>query len=802
MDWKEASAYYKARLTDVLNVQRHAVELSDLPQTDISEEQKRILKDEFIPIKRQLERLEKNEFRIAVVGLEKSGKSTFINAWLDCDLLPAKGGRCTFTTTQIFSVQNDAQQKLEVRTKSEAQLNDLKNELKFASQNNEKAREDLNTIERCTPTLLQVIEEGDKEIPFTRLEDIKKPLQKYVADEKFAHAVHEVRLYTSKLAEAQGIVFYDVPGLDSGLAKHIEESREMLSDCDAVIVVQRFRNIRDAELQIIRFTEQGDHNIKVSDKLFVFLSHIDMQASEGAMAEHISEATRDWHNRAGLPQQRIVAGSAGSYLVLRKKANEQTLKEVGTPDVVKQRLTLLTGIDNYRQKCDQIVGIQDIKQRVFDYIDTERVEVLQKRCDTSVKKILTSAKEIREFVSRRYSDNPENAKRYEEDQERIKFSEWWENKWKQILSDLADYYSANIRQSTVSTNNNPVNLSITEDFYRRYLDFVNQSFEKFRERVDENRKLIFKANSVTYFDGTEVNFKWRDEIYIEISKLLLDISNELAVELRKEALQLVDHISSLMWNAPEVKLRLIKDADDYIAKLNHSLTVLFLRFARPMVEALIRGPLDSDKRKDITEKLGADIEILDNYYCGNKPEFSTLKRFAKYGMRLLYDLTIRERILGIQGVVDPLVDSVVEPLVDSVVDPLVDSVVDQITDFPNQQERIMEEITNPRSIDSIESVQSLVREVEADIMAVEVYLKEAVFEAAALKQYCIQELDTLRDEFINLKPVWNGVVMNEWLSENPQLLSELPDDLQALEVNIEISERLNQLTIMLNKIQN
>ena len=32
----------------------------------------------------------------------------------------------------------------------------------------------------------------------------------------------------------------------------------MLSDCDAVIVIQRFRSIREAELNIIKFTEQGD----------------------------------------------------------------------------------------------------------------------------------------------------------------------------------------------------------------------------------------------------------------------------------------------------------------------------------------------------------------------------------------------------------------------------------------------------------------------------------------------------------------------------------------------------------------
>ena len=102
MDWKTASAYYEAKLTDVLNIQRHALDLARLPQTGISQDLRQILIDEAIPANRQLERLKKREFRIAVVGLEKAGKSTFINAWLDCDLLPAKGSAVLLLRLRYF----------------------------------------------------------------------------------------------------------------------------------------------------------------------------------------------------------------------------------------------------------------------------------------------------------------------------------------------------------------------------------------------------------------------------------------------------------------------------------------------------------------------------------------------------------------------------------------------------------------------------------------------------------------------------------------------------------------------------
>ena len=48
-------------------------------------------------------KLEKNEFEIAIVGLEKAGKSTFANALMGNDILPSKEERCTYTSTRICS---------------------------------------------------------------------------------------------------------------------------------------------------------------------------------------------------------------------------------------------------------------------------------------------------------------------------------------------------------------------------------------------------------------------------------------------------------------------------------------------------------------------------------------------------------------------------------------------------------------------------------------------------------------------------------------------------------------------------
>ncbi len=55
-----------------------------------------------------LRKLKNNEFEIAIVGLEKAGKSTFANAIMENNLLPTKDLRCTFTTTQIDYSEDDS----------------------------------------------------------------------------------------------------------------------------------------------------------------------------------------------------------------------------------------------------------------------------------------------------------------------------------------------------------------------------------------------------------------------------------------------------------------------------------------------------------------------------------------------------------------------------------------------------------------------------------------------------------------------------------------------------------------------
>ena len=467
MDWKTAATLYANQLKTALDVRRHALALADLAsvtQLGITPEQKALLQKAGEPAEKLMHRLQNGEFRIAVVGLEKAGKSTFVNAWLGSDLLPAKTARCTFTTTQIYSVQNDSQQRLETLPKTEAQYQAYQADLRKQAQSGDKSAEqkaenDLKVMELHSGTLREIINEGKKTYSFSRLEEIKSNLSRYVADERYAHAMQEARLYTSQLAAVDGVVFYDVPGLDSGLAKHIEESKEMLADCDAIILVQRRDiDLKAHEQDLIKFGATGDPYLKLADKLFVFWGQVDLQPSKEVLHDNWQQLLEKWA-AVEIPEHRIVSGSAGAHLVLQGFE----IAQVGTLEQTLYKMQSLTGLSSH-EDLKHATGIKELQNRIQSYLDNERTALLKKRCDGMMGDILKTAREIYQTVAAVYPEDPEQAKRAQEDNNYIEFHQWWHNRWQKIRADVNNRFK----------DGNEISIKNRQLFRARYEELVKE----------------------------------------------------------------------------------------------------------------------------------------------------------------------------------------------------------------------------------------------------------------------------------------------------------------------------------------
>jgi len=776
MDWKTASTLYANQLKTALAVRRHALDLANLAsvtQLGITPEQKATLQKAGEPAEKLMHRLQNGEFRIAVVGLEKAGKSTFVNAWLGSDLLPAKTARCTFTTTQIYSVQDQNEQRLETLPKTEAQYQAYQADLREQTQSADKsaaqkAQNDLEVMERHHATLREIINEGKKTYSFSRLEEIKTNLSRYVADEQYAHAMQEARLYTSQLAAVDGVVFYDVPGLDSGLAKHIEESKEMLADCDAIILVQRRDiDLKAHEQDLIKFGATGDPYLKLADKLFVFWGQVDLQPSKEVLEDNWQQLLKKWE-AVEILEDRIVCGSAGAHLVLQGFE----IPQVGTLEQTLQKMHSLTGLSS-SEDLKQATGISKLQSRIQNYLDNERTALLKKRCDGMIGDILKTARDIYQTVAAVYPEDPEQAKRAQSDNNNIEFSQWWHNRWQKIQADVNNRFKDGNEQS----------IKNRQLFKARYEDLVKEKINALPTRQLEQRQMTFDSVSNPVFDAAKANIAWREKLYSDVRVMTAELARNLALELQQEALDLIAELEKQLWGSKTVKTKLVHNETIYVSLLEHSLNTLFLRFVRPVVELLVRAPVGSTTRKEARKKMGADIEIIDNYYSGGEPALERLSRYANHGVKLLTDESKRKEVLGTSA------NMVIESIIAS--NPFANIAISAVKSIANE---VTETLVNEKD--------AMIAEVEADIRVLEHYLIYGIFDASGFSAFCQQELDNLRDSFldVNIRGYWAGVVQNEWEAGNVELLKELPINLQSFQFNTETSDRLKQLRVSLDAV--
>jgi adenosyl cobinamide kinase/adenosyl cobinamide phosphate guanylyltransferase len=776
MDWSKASSHYQMRLKTALDVKRHALYLADVKTAGVKPELKQALIHGIEPVQRQLKRLEKGEFRIVVVGLEKSGKSTFVNAWLESDLLPTASERCTYTTTQIYSVTDETKQRLEVKAKSREEFNNYLEKLeqakKESNENAKRAKEDLEIIEEHRASLDNVMTEGDQTFMFTRIdENIAHHLKRFVADVSVAHAIKEVRLYTTRLAETDGIVFCDAPGLDSGLGKHLEESKDILADCDAVICVQS--SLRPSlvahEQKLVGFVSEGDEAVGIAGKLFVFAGQIDLLGTANKLNENNNNICQEWDKRGKLPADHIVLGSAGAYMLFNGSAGDEINNSMGKADEVRRKLSTVKNIPDSasNEEFKEVTGIPAIRQRIKRYLNEERVPVLKKRCDEPIKRIMETADEIYRTVKQRFSENPDEVRRQEADRRNIEFQKWWGKRWSEIEPAVNRFFKEHF-----DPENREEETESVKQFRSRYQQLIQEGLSQLPSLDPKMRQDIFDKESRPVFDAVIVNDAWRKILYDnDINTFLHKIAKKLSSELLKDCQRFVDYMSSQLWDSSEVR-RFILDEDETQLglQLESGLRALFLRFARPVAESLIRGPLASDRRKEIVRKLGNDIVLLDNYYEGDDPALAVLRRYVKYGKSLIKNPVVRKGVLGINP---PLGLGL---------------------------ELIYKEFEDLQPKQAL-SVSEVIEEVEGDIESLGNYLKDAVFTAAGFASYLSQELKRLRDQFASLSDVWAGVARNEYESENPKLLNELPAELKNQVFDVEISIRLKQLRLALEGVK-
>ena len=452
----------------------------------IGKENQNKIRDYYEKNKIYIDKLKNEKFELAIVGLEKAGKSTFANALISNNVLPTASTRCTYTQTQLQYGDKD-EATVEFYTKEEFNNNifrEILNDLKYDNANNlsfdtlsledfenyfnnlentnkdlykanvGKTNEDIKDIIRGKDTILQYLNSKPK--IFTGSEIRGEELKSFITDPIRSRAVKKITIKTSELKNMKNVVVYDVPGFDSPTKIHEDQTLERLRKADGIVLVTNVGdrpNLTGPQLNVL-LKESDYDGIKLNQKLFIFGNKIDSVKDRDSGEINIDALKNDAVNKYKIViKDRLFTGSANAYL--QKKGIEKG-KEASS------KLAELKYDDR----------IEDIYKALVEYNKKERFIILKRRIDKNIEELKGIFQKIKEenreyfteidFSYIDYLDRKTFADLLRGSKDKI------ENELSQLRHDIKNdilqnkYFTYNLR-TTIDEALEPISDSLVED---------------------------------------------------------------------------------------------------------------------------------------------------------------------------------------------------------------------------------------------------------------------------------------------------------------------------------------------------
>lgn len=361
-----------------------------------------------------LEKLEKGIFEIAVVGLEKAGKSSFSNAIAGLNTLPTADRRCTYTSTCIRpGTSNAAIVTFLTRAELDQDLREKLAKLRIANAGNynldnlplekyeqlyrdspeevkkafgDTVNEEIRAILANKDSIGRYLDRGPKH--FRDEEVDSQEVRDFITEPAKALAVKDIVIYSTELKGMPNAVLYDVPGFDSPTELHRKQTFEKMDRADAIIAVANAKSPSLTKVSLDTFRQHDQDGWALSSKLFIFANKADQIDNEKALEENRATTREEWCDNYRILDpshtDRIIFGSAAAALG-HEKARAQ-LEELHLDD-----------------------GIQKMRDRLEDYSRNERFEILKIR----IGKLLAGVRKLFEEAEKEYA--PQGASTYVSD---------------------------------------------------------------------------------------------------------------------------------------------------------------------------------------------------------------------------------------------------------------------------------------------------------------------------------------------------------------------------------------------------
>lgn len=561
------------------------------------------------------DRLSDNRYRVAIIGTEKAGKSTFANALLRRDFLPEDEGRCTFTTTTIESSKTEDNAEIEFFTKKEFidKFNELCAEIEFNCNYNavtiselddfcdntssaiatSNAVDDIRDIIQKKEQIEQYLSGNIKNFIGQDIDNIKS----YITNEVKARAVKNITIKSTQFKEQENLIIYDVPGFDSPTKLHLEQAKWYMRNADIVImlvsIADRISFVK-AQADFLNDTKDR-YGQKLSNKLIVVASKFDLHIvddknSSDTKIEKSYTILSDELNKYGLfKENNIFKASSLGFL---EKENIVNTK-YAYPNLIKH---------NYSD------GIENIETRLEEFLNGEALEILNENFNIDQ---LEAQAFILNFKREHDPKRDEKKKRGEE-------ISLIDSKWdfikKNIKLSLTTYQEE--IKATQFAFNETISSKVTNDWIEDLKSELINDLEEAKSELVGGRASVEQA--------TVVNDKIRAKLWKKSLDKIVNIStNTITIENSNKENEIIDIVSKIIFetktitseekNELENRLNLITKNFKYEAK---SYRPLILRFLNNVFEILILNRItnnENDSRVDRFKKLRTDIEALLNY---------------------------------------------------------------------------------------------------------------------------------------------------------------------------------------------
>ena len=703
-------AEYSKKLESQINAITQILNLNTAGLIDGEKEKKlRKLKEQAEVLKRKIDT---GEFEIAVIGLEKSGKSTFANALIQKEILPSDNERCTYTASSIEYSSEGASAVVEVMTENEfytgfnekikmigienpetyslpdtneskynAAIAKVEERLKkIGGKINKNLNEDILNIIKNKSTLLALCR-GPKKIEFHG-DDLKsKEFRNLICSPEQSVAVKKIIIKTDEFKGMPNAVLYDVPGFDSPTTLHKTQTKEFMSKADAIVLVSRANepSFKDSEMNLFDdYKEETDDDETIlADKMFPFANKVDIVKADNGrtwdeqVERNLQVIKKDLRNYCNFTKtDRITIGSAYANLHSMSVPNGHT------------------------------DGIQEIKDKLQHYYDTERFEILKRRVTGYQKRIREVFEELEKEHSGTISGNS--------------FEDYGA-----ILQDLTLKSESIAKDLTLYKDRLKEDYTTDAKISKEVESEIAAGITKENFKIEETEMSYAKAKAGgdttgKGFDPERTESYLRDDKFTALYSLFVSGIIKLAethhADSEKEIRQIF--INNLVGDGRS-NSEIEKSIDEYIKSQRDIqdnvgyYQSLIERFSRDLFEILIKQSFGLtgrwnkfDGERDIFYSLAMfDTRKADNIVVEKQPLFYSLlfhdnERFAKYGV-------IKEVIDDIKAVLDiiptpKIVDMVAKLAFSDKTADVIKKLYSNITKSQNNKEQLLENKLKPQ----------------------------------------------------------------------------------------------------------